>query len=505
MRGFTRGEIIPVTIIVSHFEPFVLQKAIVVQLIRTIEIRTNKHVLVKEDILKTVDQDINVIGPYNFSQSLTCQHLIPTSTPPSIRYKDKVLRIRYKVRIRARLSKQKDMEDCTVEMPIVVGTWPRASIPIDDYDDDEIVMNMGNLMVDEDIHDGTIGSDSDSEVTSAVSIPFQRSGQVAGSDYSTSTHPSAPVIVTQKYMQDKNRVDRSDSMTSKSSNKSRGSVSSCPSSHIWDNASPLSQSASKAMNPSFSEQYQGSYMRGATIPGNIQNAGISSYPVERQDHGNRPTDSTLVANVQGIPHHDYVQDNRGSMISMYNHRHSISTYATAGPSNNLSRQRTAPSIIMNYPPPSYYQAASSIHEDLRQYSHNSPPPPPPPPYNPCRAGSEEFKRQLASPQSPSGPVSSFILDDDDVPTHVLQPLSTQLPSPPLADGFQAYDNATNRVATIGMASPVSATFPRKDSNYTYYSNATNEPTTASESSDDSDETDLFAIIEKKKKRRERWQ
>ncbi|KAG0170296.1 hypothetical protein DFQ30_002683 [Apophysomyces sp. BC1015] len=355
--GFTRGEIIPITIVVNHFEPFVLGKAILVQLVRTVEIRTNKHVLLKEDILRTVEHDINVIGPYNFSQSLKCQHLIPTSTPPSIRYKDKMLRIRYRVRIRVRLSKNKgDTGDYTIEMPIVIGTWPRAAIPIDDYDDEEVLMSMGELMLDDDIREGNFGSDSDSEV----------------------------------------------------------------------------------------------------------------------------------------------QNNHSSMISMNGYRHSMNVYSAAGPSTT-SRQQSVPPAIMNYPPPSYYQPVRVAHDDPRYYNGSSPPPP----YQPARSGSDEFRRQLF-PTQPPPPMSSSCTDDE-VPTHVLQPLSAQLPSPPPTDTFQTYDHHVGQAINNGMVSPVSATFPRKNNNYTYYNNAIQEPSMGSESSDDSDENDLLGIIEKKKKRRERWQ
>ncbi|KAG0188319.1 hypothetical protein DFQ28_005116 [Apophysomyces sp. BC1034] len=497
--GFTRGEIIPITIVVNHFEPFVLGKAILVQLVRTVEIRTNKHVLLKEDILRTVEHDINVIGPYNFSQSLKCQHLIPTSTPPSIRYKDKMLRIRYRVRIRVRLSKNKgDTGDYTIEMPIVIGTWPRAAIPIDDYDDEEVLMSMGELMLDDDIREGNFGSDSDSEVQSNLSIPLQRSGQVNGSDFSTSMPSSASTITTVRRAPDKNRVDRSDSTASKSSNRSHGSASSCPSSQTWDNVSSLTQSTSMSTNLSSPEQYQGPYMRGNSMSGNMQSINMNYYPTERSDHPNRAVDPSVIGSIHRVPHHDYIQDNHSSMISMNGYRHSMNVYSAAGPSTT-SRQQSVPPAIMNYPPPSYYQPVRVAHDDPRYYNGSSPPPP----YQPARSGSDEFRRQLF-PTQPPPPMSSSCTDDE-VPTHVLQPLSAQLPSPPPTDTFQTYDHHVGQAINNGMVSPVSATFPRKNNNYTYYNNAIQEPSMGSESSDDSDENDLLGIIEKKKKRRERWQ
>ncbi|KAG1150731.1 hypothetical protein G6F37_003006 [Rhizopus arrhizus] len=148
--GFTRGDIIPLQVTIHHFTSCSRKKCIKVELLRNIEIRTIRHTVTKETILKSTEYDINV--DYTHQQSLTCQLLVPTSTPPSIRYKDKLLRFHYKVRLSVSFT---DKATCLLDLPIVIGTWPRASIPIDD----EFEEDLESLGTVESIRNSVISSD----------------------------------------------------------------------------------------------------------------------------------------------------------------------------------------------------------------------------------------------------------------------------------------------------------------------------------------------------------
>lgn len=106
----------------------------------------------EEFILKSNKFDLNIIGPYNFTQSITNPILV-RSTPPTIRYKDRVLRVHYKIRAQL-FTESKKTPNLVLELPIVIGTWPRADVPIDDDDDDDIIQTMGEVM---------IGDESDDE------------------------------------------------------------------------------------------------------------------------------------------------------------------------------------------------------------------------------------------------------------------------------------------------------------------------------------------------------
>lgn len=94
--------------------------------------RYYRHSVTKETVLKSTDYDINI--DFALQQLLNCQVLVPTSTPPSIRYKDKLLRFHYKIKLSISYT---DKVNCSIDLPIVIGTWPRASIPIDDEEEDD--------------------------------------------------------------------------------------------------------------------------------------------------------------------------------------------------------------------------------------------------------------------------------------------------------------------------------------------------------------------------------
>lgn len=125
------GDIVPLKVTVDHFTSFIHKDGVTVELVRTVEIRTTRHTVFKETILKTTPYPVDIKAP-NYSQSIICQIAIPTSTPPSIRYKDKVLRFHYKVRVSVLFGKRNIY---SLDLPIVVGTWPRAAVPIEDDDD----------------------------------------------------------------------------------------------------------------------------------------------------------------------------------------------------------------------------------------------------------------------------------------------------------------------------------------------------------------------------------
>ncbi|KAI8064208.1 hypothetical protein BC940DRAFT_306422 [Gongronella butleri] len=147
--GFTRGDVIPVSTIITHVQPFGMTSAFRAELVRTIKIRQNKSVQKKQDVIKTLTDDININNDANLSQTLTQQLMIPSSVPPSLAFGDEELEIQYKVRLQLQLqhrsilfgkaNDQKDEGTLTIDIPITVGTWPRAVVPIDDDDEDDDV------------------------------------------------------------------------------------------------------------------------------------------------------------------------------------------------------------------------------------------------------------------------------------------------------------------------------------------------------------------------------
>ncbi|KAI7898787.1 COPI associated protein-domain-containing protein [Cokeromyces recurvatus] len=152
--GYTRGETIPVNVVITTFQKFVKKNSLVIDLIRKVKIQTTKNSLDEEHILKSNKFDLNIIGPYNFSQSITSELLIRT-TPPTTQFK--CLNIQYKIRASLftdnNTNNKKKLPLYALELPITIGTWPRADIPIDDDDDDDIIQNMGELMLSDETDD----------------------------------------------------------------------------------------------------------------------------------------------------------------------------------------------------------------------------------------------------------------------------------------------------------------------------------------------------------------
>ncbi|CAO3665405.1 unnamed protein product [Rhizopus stolonifer] len=144
--GFTRGDIIPLKLDLFHFTPCSRKKCIKVELVRHLEIRTSRHTVTKETVLKSTEDDMTL--DYTLQQTLCCQILIPTSTPPSIRYMDRLLRFQYKIKVSVSFTEN---SNCSLILPIVIGTWPRASIPIDDEPlEDDMSLDIQSLSITED-------------------------------------------------------------------------------------------------------------------------------------------------------------------------------------------------------------------------------------------------------------------------------------------------------------------------------------------------------------------
>lgn len=204
-----------------------------------------------------MEHDANIIGPYNFSQAFHPQLLIPTSTPPTVKYKEKIIEVQYRIRIRLYMTGKKSAHETQlVEMPIVIGTWPKATLPIDD--DDDYDSQEGPMLSDEE-------SDEEDDQRSVLSMPPPpQPTQSRSSTFATpqQAHRRTPSISLQStpsastitltlqntHIGNSNGVVRSDSNASRSSNRSRGSVASWRSSQSWDRSPTLSRNTSACTN-----------------------------------------------------------------------------------------------------------------------------------------------------------------------------------------------------------------------------------------------------------------
>ncbi|GAA5806237.1 hypothetical protein HPULCUR_011768 [Helicostylum pulchrum] len=234
--GFTRGDIVPLKVIIDHFTSFSRKDGVTIDLVRTVEIRTTRHTVFKETVIRSTPYFIDIKSPH-YKQTLLCQLSIPTSTPPSIRYKDKVLRFHYKVRVTVSFGGK---NNCVLDLPIVVGTWPRAAVPIDDDDDDEGENKYSHDTVlsyddDDDYYEGNTEEDDIESLRSTTTDEGRTNSGILPS-WHTNNSSTSTLTTAHRHSNggESTLVGRSDSNASKTSNRSYNSVSSWRSSRSWE-------------------------------------------------------------------------------------------------------------------------------------------------------------------------------------------------------------------------------------------------------------------------------
>ncbi|KAI9477076.1 hypothetical protein BDB00DRAFT_934144 [Zychaea mexicana] len=474
--GFTRGDLVKLSIVFSHYESFTRKNAVRVDLVRTVDIRTARNTLGKQDILKSVEHDINIIGPYNFSQAINSQILIPTSTPPSIRYKDKVIDIHYKIRIRLFLEKKKAVESQCLEMPIVIGTWPKADVPIDDEDDDDY-LDDDRLVSDEeeDYDDHNIRGDSDFSLpppppqptqskSSTTTYQQQHRRNMSSSMLSVGSASTVTLTLRNTHISEPGVV-RSDSNASHSSRRSQGSVKSWRSSQSYEQRSPtLSRNTSASTNLTTPDPYYSSGGRNMIVT-----AGSQTYL-------NRSSSTPDLLNNPPLPP-PAATPSGGSMYTM--RPTATMTTPTTTTASNSSMNRT-----------SYYDATGNYDYAQQQQYPRTP----------------TYQQQYQSRLPSNDYSTTATTTTSNVPTHVLQPLAG-------TSSNLGYNNTNNIRPSINSTPSSKPRMAHRNYDYSYYDDLTDDSDLehsnsqqlplSSDSDDSEDEGDLLRIIEKKKKQAER--
>ncbi|KAI7865413.1 hypothetical protein BDF14DRAFT_1824880 [Spinellus fusiger] len=275
--GFTRGDIASIEIVASHFKPYVLENAVTVELVRTIEIRTDRYSELKEDILRSVHHGLKIIGPYNFSQAITSQLLIPTSTSPSISFKSDTLQVRYKIRVSIQWN-DNAVQKTVIEMPIVIGTWPRTAVPIED-DDEEIISKMGEMML----------SDESDDESDDYSPPLPRQHRLMSATLPTSPCSSKSLTFMKQRLSFQD-VSRSDSTVSRFSDQSYESTSS-RTNNSWGSSS-LSRNTSLSTDLSSPNTISSSFHRLSVTAASIPLYHLHEHQCSPNENCTRPCESS---------------------------------------------------------------------------------------------------------------------------------------------------------------------------------------------------------------------
>ncbi|KAF7724802.1 hypothetical protein EC973_000759 [Apophysomyces ossiformis] len=469
--GFTRGEIIPVNLVLTHYQEFQSKQAIQVDLLRVVDIRTAKSTVVKEQVLRSIKHDLHIVGPYNFSHSNVSQLLIPTSTPPTISYKGQMLHVHYKVRVHLNMStkkKPKPEELCDIEVPIVIGTWPRADVPIDD-DDDELDGSMGELMLGEDTEDDISDKDFFMDGSKTPELLKQRLPSNRSSIGFASTGPHGV-------------VDRSSSITSHSSNISGNSESSWISGLSSDHASRITSSTTissgsdqSSIRPSYARnslsagtQLSETYLNRSNstpdlltfLPTNQLSVSTASFkpplPPRKQ-----PDTSLSSSTKRSSCYDNGVQSNFSSQSGISTHQHSKAN-----------------------PPPVAFNALADL--STQKYQH-------------VRVKSDDYRLGFPSLARQSAVVNN-------VPVHILKPIpsvSTSHSSTTSSRHAAAPDIGASRQPTKSLFQTYSHSSGAESKTETEAVDGSGSGSDV-DSDDSEDETDLLHVLAKKKKEQERY-
>lgn len=418
----------------------------------------------EEHVLKSSKFDLNIIGPYNFSQSITSQILIP-STPPTIRYKDRVLRVHYKIRAQL-FTEAKKTPNILLELPVVIGTWPRADVPIDDDDDDDIIQNMGELMISDAI-------DDDVWMRQQEELEFTRHSH---SSFTLNNTPSPTSTISMKYSQSYYNTNNNNSNSATAtananaaaaaaalkrsgSNNSLGSVSS------WRSQSTSDPRLSAATSPT---SITGSVLSNNTIP-----------DYQRNTLGLKMTNGYL---------------NRSSSTPdlLSNPPPTPSPTLQQNQSNNTRARVIDPTIRSSYYEPQINNSSGLSHRSTKSLhsihhpSHHQQ-------QQHRRIGSDEFN--VSPTSSSSFSVSPIPQNNEpDVPSHTLMFLSSSTTqqrraSPPrIITQQRKYIDSLDETFDSGS-----------------YLDDDDDDDDDDEDEDEDSDDDLFAIIEKKKRREEKEQ
>jgi hypothetical protein len=390
-------------------------------------------------------------------------------------------------------------------MPFVVGTWPRADIPIDDDDDDELIQLLGETMLSDDDDDDNNGyQDGDVGNGNGPYESDRREANLSLSShqkrYSVLSSSSATTLTLQK---NSTLVGRSDSTQSRVSHKSVGSVSSWRSSQSLENNN-LSRTTSASLAPGDPQQYQHQQQM---YQGYGRNSTSSDMIYPSSNHLNRSSSTPdLLANPTSFPYQGHytggpylqhqntypLHENRQSLYEDGMHRGST-PYYQQGPSS-YPTPPTQQQQQQQYIPYSNNldRGSTSPSSSLSSYS----------PYQHHRMGSEEYRPMgIPSPQQQQVLPPPLI---DDVPTKVLQPMPTTSTSTnPTTNRFRP-QTATSHPSDSGNSNAVHRNGDFYDG-FQVNGNGTQNTAAISDDDDDddSDDGDLFVIIERKKKQAER--
>ncbi|KAI8329828.1 hypothetical protein BC941DRAFT_518480 [Chlamydoabsidia padenii] len=149
-----RGDILPLEIVIKHHQALARPEGIKVHLIRRVYSSKNRerkliklqlrHKLLERKSIKSYELDIDITEEEGsqFQQTIHTKLLIPTNTPPTVYEGGGILTVDYSVRVVVNLNDSNLTElyhenYIKLESNVVIGTFPKPNLSIDDDDDDD--------------------------------------------------------------------------------------------------------------------------------------------------------------------------------------------------------------------------------------------------------------------------------------------------------------------------------------------------------------------------------
>lgn len=285
----------------------------------------------------------------------------------------------------------------SVDLPIVIGTWPRADIPIDEDYEDRFSNDLNTMMIDIE--------DSDTEDEKALkrrSDPskFRMSGDFATKYMVNTSRQSLFVGKRSSFQMPGNMqnavgdmVDRSDSNGSKSSGKSYGSVSSWHSRHSWGSPSlSRNTSLSTALNSNDSPQ---TLHRSSPL---FETQTVTPAPTIPVQRGTQQRPEATRTSVDAI---------------------------------TMRQSDSYPSLPVTLPFPRGSFVKSLTNDSAMNFNY----------------GNNNVYPQSAAPASPSPhfvyPPPLPPITSDSVPTRILQPIHRTAPKPTISTSTPIFDNSSD--------------------------------------------------------------
>ncbi|CAO3652302.1 unnamed protein product [Mucor fragilis] len=142
-RAAVKGDVIPISVTIEHIGVMVRDKALSIQLLRSVYYGRNKSELFGPKVVRQITSNIEISGPISFTKTFNMQLPIPPNICPTVDKSGSTFKIEYSLRVSINLNEENPHRPETAgdivifNVPFVIGTYPKLAFNIDDDDDEE--------------------------------------------------------------------------------------------------------------------------------------------------------------------------------------------------------------------------------------------------------------------------------------------------------------------------------------------------------------------------------